>query len=102
MCQHTPSLPVRKSRVAAAEWPQAMRPAGPLILAVWWPGPPPLWGLPWGLVLRTPLFHCKGVWVQSLDRELRFHMPCGLDKKNTCRAQAAGLGELREEGWAAL
>ena len=27
-------------------------------------------------------------------------MPCGLAKKNTCGAQAMGLGKLREEGWA--
>ena len=36
---------------------------------------------PAGLVVRIPHFQLQGAWVQTLVRELRFHMPCGVTKK---------------------
>ena len=34
-------------------------------------------------VVKTPCFHCKGAWVQSLVRKLRSHMLCVAAKKKT-------------------
>ena len=31
--------------------------------------------------VKTPYFHCRGVWVQSLVGELRSHMPHSAVKK---------------------
>ena len=32
-----------------------------------------------GPVIKSPCFHCRGVWVQSLVRERRSCMPCSMD-----------------------
>ena len=40
-----------------------------------------IWDFPGGLVIKTLHFHCRGKQVQSLIRELRSHMLCGMAKK---------------------
>ena len=43
-------------------------------------------GLPWCPVVKTPCFHCRGAWVQSLVRELRSCMPCGMVKRKIAKS----------------